>query len=271
MCQSRIKESSIFDNPIELQLGKVTHFYGPNGTGKSIIIELLYSLFNQKIHPRLNKPNLEFRADISMDNPVMKKFTGTIKDQLLLFQLEKKIQPFVPYEFLVIYLKEALSVNADDITTIAKCLGMGRDFIKTILSTCDQIDGVYAKSIKMIDRRTRPYPVTEISVDFGNGFLHSFKSYSYTEQASVVLDIASIIATEKAKHKSVLFLIDWESILHFDDNKIQPYFDYLLSSKAHFQSIFVSPNPNHNIEWNGWTIAKFKNHTPNTKLIQNEL
>jgi len=91
------------------------------------------------------------------------------------------------------------------------------------------------------------------------------------EMASVILDLAISFATEISKFKTVLLLIDWKPSLHFDDNKIQNYFKYLQSTKAHFQSIFVSPNPKPGIKWTGWSIAKLINATPKTVIVQDRL
>lgn len=250
-------QGTVFHNPLEINLGKVTLFTGENSTGKSTIVEVLYSSFSQKIMPRWNKPDSEFSTQINLDNPVLSVFTATIRNNQLFYQIKNTNQPFVPYDFFVLYLRETMKSHIDDLKIISDCFGLDRSFVKSMLSTTGIRHGIFTKSIEIEKIRTQPYPVDTLNVDIGTRGLRSFRSYSGTERSRVILDIAISFATEISKFKSVLLLIDWPEIYSFDDCNIKPYLDYLQSSKAHFQSILVSPNPRINLDWSGWVIAKF--------------
>jgi len=261
---------NIFTNPIQVNLGKVTLFTGENSTGKSTIIEILYSYFSQRIIPRWNKPKSEFSTEINLDNPVLSNFTATIKNNQLFYSIKNEKQPFVPYDFFVLYLRETIKSNTDDLKKIADCFGLDRSFVKSMLLTTGIKHGLTTKRIKVEEIRTKPYLVDSLKVDIGTMGLQSFSMYSGTERSSVILDIAISFATEISKFKSVLLLIDWPPIYNFDDSNIKPYLDYLQSSKAHFQSIIVSHNPRPNLDWSGWAIAKFKKTDGIISIKQNE-
>lgn len=263
-------KGTIFPDTIYINLGKVTLFTGLNGTGKSTMVELLYSYFSQNIFPRWNKPMFEFNTEIHLDNPVLSRFNAIIKENQLFYQIKKDRQPFVPYDFFVLFLRETLKSHTDDIKTIADCFGLERNFIKTMLCTTGIKHGLTTKRIEIEEVRKKPYPVDKLIVDIGKRGLHRFRSYSGTEKSRVILDIAISFATEISKYKSVLLLIDWPPIYSFDDSNIKPYLNLLQSSKAHFQSILVSHNPRPNLDWSGWAIVNFKQNQRSVFVTQNE-
>jgi len=261
---------TIFKSPLEINLGKVTLVTGENGTGKSTIVEILYSYFEQKILPRWNKPKFTFSTEINLDNPVLSTFTATIKNNQLFYSIKKEQQPFVPYDFFVLYLRETIHSNTDDLKTIADCFGLDRAFVKSMLTTSGIKHGLRTKRMEIEETRAKPYPVDKLKVDVGNWWPQSFGSCSGTEKSSVILDIAISFATEISKFKSVLLLIDWSPTYSFDDLNIKKYLDYLQSTQAHFQTIFVSHNPRPKLDWSGWAIAKFINTNEGIKVVQNE-
>lgn len=261
---------SIFKNPLGINLGKVTLITGGNGTEKSTFVEVLYSIFEQRIHPRWNKPKVKFETEVKLDNPVLSKFTTIIEDNQLTYKVNKSLQPFVPYDFFVLYLEKNIGNHTDDLKIIAECLGLERSLVKSMLKTTSIKHGLRTKMIEIEEVRSKPYPVDILKVDIGNRRSISFGSCSGTEMSSIILDIAISFATEISKFKSVLLLIDWPPTLSFDDSNIKEYLDYLQSSKAHFQSIFVSHNPRPELDWSGWAIAKFININKEITVIQNE-
>lgn len=263
-------EGTVFIKPIELNLGKVTLITGSNGTGKSTIVEILDSIFEQKIHSRWNKPKINFSTEVKLDNPTLSKFTAHIKNNQLYFSVGNTKQPFVPYDFFVLCLNGEIRINEDDLKTISDCFGLDRSFVKSMLNTTGIKHGLRTRKMEIFEKRTKPYLVDKLNVDVGNRRLQSLGSCSNTECSSVILDIALSFATEISKFKSVLLLIDWGAIYSIDDSNIKKYLDYLQSSQAHFQTVFVSHNPRPNLDWSGWAIAKMINDHGEIKVIQNE-
>jgi energy-coupling factor transporter ATP-binding protein EcfA2 len=263
-------EGTIFLKPIEINLGKVTLLTGENGTGKSTIVEIIASIFEQRIYPRWNKPSINFSTEVKLDNPVLSKFTALIDNNQLFYSTNKVQQPFVPYDFFVLYLNESIRSKTDDLKNIADCFGLERSFVKSMLNTSGIKHGLRTKKMVIEETRKKPYPVDNLNVDVGNWWPQSFKSCSATEQSSIILDIAISFATEISKFKSVLLLIDWSPTYWFDDLNIKKYLEFLQSSQAHFQTIFVSHNSRPKLDWSGWAIAKFVKTNGEIKVIQNE-
>ncbi len=234
----------IFSEPLKINLGKVTLLTGGNGTGKSTIIEILASIFSQKIEKRWNRPEIEFSALINLDNPVLSKFKSTIENNRLYYEINSEIQPFVPYDFFVLYLRDVKTRSkTDDLKEIAECLGLERSFLKSMLLTTGVKHGLRTKEVKIKEVRTKPYldDRLEIKFDTHNEF-HPFGGYSGTEQSSIILDVAISFALEISKFKSVLLLIDWGDLYSFGDATIKPYLDYLQRNDAHFQTVLASHN-----------------------------
>lgn len=263
-------EGTVFKNPIELNLGKVTLLTGNNGTGKSTIVEIMHSIFQQKIYPRWDKQNVNFKTEVKLDNPILSKFTAVIEDNQIFFDVANTKQPFVPYDFFVLCLNGESRKSKDNLKTIAKSLGLERSFVKSMLNTSATKHGLRTKKIEIEEIRTKPYPVENLKVDIGSGYLHSLNAYSSTEYSSVVLDIAISFAKEISKFKSVLFLIDWSPTYSFSDPNIKQYLDYLQSSQCHFQTVFVSHNERSDLDWSGWVIAKMIEENGEIKVIQDK-
>jgi energy-coupling factor transporter ATP-binding protein EcfA2 len=266
----KITESSLFNSTIELNLGKLTHFYGDYGSGKTTLCELLFSCFQQKIVKRwIDKQNY-FQFEVTIDNPVINKFNVEIKAGMLSYIVETARQSFVPYDYFVVFLKNKLKNKTDDISRIADCFNLERNFIKSILLN-NTINGITTQNYVIKSIRENPYPVDELYVDVGNNIQQRFSSCSDSEEGRILMDIAISLASTISKYKSVLLIIDWINISALDTVAFNPYLDYLLSPKARFQTIFVSPDKMDSLDWNGWEIAQFRGRTPNTKIIQNRL
>ncbi|MDR0832935.1 MAG: AAA family ATPase [Candidatus Symbiothrix sp.] len=262
---------------LNINLGKVTLFTGDNSTGKSTIIEMLNSCFSQKLFPRWNQPATEFSLEVQLDNPVLSKFKSVIKNNQLTYNIRGENNPFVPYDFFVLHLRDykgRTKINvkkSDDIKQIATILGLDRNFVKSMLETTNVNSGLKTKSLKIQTKRKTPYPVDKlIVIDKKRKIPFSFCQLSSSEQAELVLDIAISFAKEISKFKPILFLMDWVGIGICADTIIKPYIDYLQSQDAHFQSILVSANSRSQLDWNGWMMAKFKKENGIVKIIQNK-
>ncbi|MCD8440953.1 AAA family ATPase [Tenacibaculum finnmarkense] len=260
----------VFENEIKLNFGKVTFINGNNGTGKSTIIEIINSVFSQKTHSRWKNKDTKFSLKVSLDNPVLSKFNVIIENESLVYEINNKQQPFVPFDFLVINLSNSNLNKKDDLANIADSLGVERDFIKNMILSTSLKNGLFVKEIKLKSIRVTPYPVDKLYVKKGTMTDFPFKSLSGTEKSRVILDLIICYASEISQFKSVLLLIDWSNTVSFDNSNLSPYLEYLQSSSAHFQTIFVSHRERTELDWNGWVIAKFINDNEKIKLIQNE-
>ena len=157
----RIKKSNLFNEELLIHLGKMTHFYGEMGSGKTTICELLYSCLSQNIDNRWNTEAAYFLIEISMDNPVMQKIEIEIKDKMLTYCLDNIKYPFMPFEFYPIFLKNELVIEQDDISIISKCFNLNRTFLKSFISN-NTIDGITTKNYSIKSLRKKPYEVRRI-------------------------------------------------------------------------------------------------------------
>src|SRR5690606_2383941 len=135
---------------------------GSNGTGKSTIVEIMGSIFEQKIRSRWNKPEVNFNTEINLDNPVLSKFSAHIENNQLSFTVGKTKQPFVPYDFFVLCLNGKIRDNSDDLKTIANCFGLERSFVKAMLKTTGIKHGLVTRKMEIVESRTKPYPVDKL-------------------------------------------------------------------------------------------------------------
>lgn len=258
-----------FKNEISFNLGKVTFITGNNETGKSTIGEILYSVFSQKIYTRWDKENSDFEIKIQMDNPVLSKFEAIIKSGTLKYKIDESEQPFVPYNFLVLGLFKDIREEKDDLKSIADCLNLDREFVRTMILTTSLKHGLFSNNITVDLIRENPYKVSQIKVEMA-GFLRDFKSLSTTEKSRTVLDLVISYAAEISKYKSILLIMDWPETYNYQDETISPYINFLQSSKAHFQTLFISHRERPDLDWTGWMIAKFISNENGIQIIQNQ-
>ncbi len=264
-------EGGIFIAPISLTMGKVTFIYGKNGVGKSALIEIFQSVFTEEIHPRWNKPSLNFKIKVSFENPVISEFECLIENKKISYNIKEKNQPFVPFQFLVLALnKNGIRPGVDDLKYIAKCIGFTREAVVSLLQTTSLNHGLFTQQVAIENKRTSPYLVDDLIITLKSGVSRTFGALSSTEQSRVIFDIVISYATEVSKYRPTLLLIDWENTYSFSDGSLSPYLEYLQSSKAHFQTLFVSHKERPDLDWTGWIIAKMTKENKIPKLIQNE-
>jgi hypothetical protein len=261
---------TIFENELNLNLGKVTFIYGSNGVGKSALIEVFYSIFSQRVHPRWSRPNVNFKAEVGLDNPVISKFSVKINHNDITYIINEKEHPFVSFPFEVFTLKNDVKPKKDHIGFIAETLGFGREDLINMLKTTSLKHGLFTKEVVIRNVRKRPYVVDQLDVALESGFRRTFGALSGTEKSRVILDILISYVTELSKYKSVLLLLDWEKTYSFSDGSLSPYLEYLQSSNAHFQTLFVSHKERPKLDWTGWVIAKLIDTDNCVQVIQTE-
>lgn len=151
----KVIQSPMFSKELTLNLGKVTFVYGNNGTGKSIIVNLLYSVYSQDLLPAWKKHKTQFKIETALDNPVLSKIGVDIEDGKMTYQFGKLIFPFVPYDFKVICLTGNLKALRDDVETISRCLGLERDYFIQIISTIGLKHALRTKYIEIRNIRKK--------------------------------------------------------------------------------------------------------------------
>lgn len=257
----QIKESPVWKTGIKVNLGKVTHLYGNNGTGKSALVEYLSSCFKQEIHPRWKAS--EINMEVNMDNPVIRNFEFLMNNRGINYVLNKETIPFVPYDIQIIMPCSDVNESIDDIEYISKTLGFPEEQIYRILSTTGVKNGLFTEAVRIEeetdeDDDTRVLRNLKVTKKDERSLEWAYEQLSDTEQTSVLLDLLISFTTELCKYRSILLILDWKPILSFKEETIRPYLEYLMSPEAHFQTIYVTPNPSESTAWLGWTLAELK-------------
>lgn len=254
----------IFQDKIDLTLGKLTFITGTNGTGKSTITEIIASVFKQKIHSRWQR-NSKFQLKISLDNSVMSDFEMEIEKNSLKYKIQEKEYPFVPFDFSVLYIGEGRLYEDDDLKTISSHINKDKSFVENLIMNTSLEEGIFTKKISLQEEDN----IKKLYVQKGD-IVVSFRSLSSSEKSSAILDLIICHAAQKSKFKSVLLIIDWSDLNNFADSTLKPYLEFLQTSSAHFQTLFVSHKERPNLDWTGWVIAKLYFDNNKIKLNQTE-
>ncbi len=270
----KLVKSTLFKNPLEILLGKVTFLFGENNSGKSLIVDVLYAALTQELEPRLNRRDFSATCQIEFDNPVLSKIkvemdhTGEVR-----YEAKNLNEAFLPYPIRVLFLRNELEMQKDHIGEIADCLRLSRAFLLTHIRNLELSDSLYAEGIRVVPGRRKPYLIDELTVRTASSkdFYMPFGSLSSSEQFLTVVDILIALANSLAAFQTVFLLIDWADLFHLDKKNMSRVMEHLRSKSSRFQSLVVSPHPYPHIDWTGWGIANLHNEVPHTLVKQDSL
>jgi hypothetical protein len=246
-----IDRFQVFEEHSVIKFGQVNHIYGPMGSGKTAILELLNSILSSSRSQRWRKlePILSISFNRTFGPQTVVK--TVLKSGVPQYRVGDKNELTFPEPYFVVFLQNAIANHADDLTAISNCYGIPVPLFERLVENADQI-GITTKVTGLSTTRQVPYLARDLMVNVGNNLDQSFQSCSGSEQSRVVLDMGISLASQLSRHRPVLLLIDWVNLGSLDIENFVPYIDYLFSSKAHFQSVFVSPDPIPKLPWNGW-------------------
>ena len=164
-----IKKIKILKSPI-LKEGVVCDFtknsiiFGGNSSGKSLLIEYIYSALTGHVVKRLKGQNIMLQ--ISLSNPIWKDVICTLKDEMISYKVGDQHLTFCPFSVDVVYLQEPNKRHRGDwINWIALQLGQNRTFVKRLIEGADLSNGFIACEAKMKLKRARPYEKMEILIN----------------------------------------------------------------------------------------------------------
>lgn len=262
-----IKSHEAFNHQLRFNLGKVTHFYGDNCSGKTLICKLIYEAITQK---GISDNDGDFIIDIEFQGSnTDKSRTVTCKrnyNEVSYFEDNNQL-PFLPFNLNIIFLRKVFEINKDQVKAIADCYCIDEKLVLAVLK--DSIFEELGYKIKVVTTREKPYLIRKIKIDDGKGFFLDLNHCSGAEIGTFVVEVGLIIAKYLSHKSAVLFVIDWGNIGCFDEKYMKKLIGRLQSYEDIFQSIVVAPDKISLFEWNGWQIAQFNNMVPNTVINQN--
>lgn len=257
---------SMFKNDINIRLGKITHLYGTNNSGKTFFCNCIYNSIQNKD----NDNSKEYKISFEIDNVSEDKLTySSDKLEGNNYFLGNNSFPICPINLKVVYLSEVLQFTKDHVNDFAKCFNVDE---KTILSVLHSkfFDGLSTKRVEIKIRRTKPYLMREICIINKNNIRVGLNSCASSEVARFLTDVGIILSRFLSYQSMVLYIIDWCIISVLDDNNLNELLSCLESNNNLFQTIIISPDEMPMISWKGWIFAKFQNMVPNTVIEQDE-
>ena len=137
----------------------------------------------------------------------------------------------------------------------------------SILKT-EYFKNTWVKRVEIKTKREKPYLTREIHIDNGKGLFLNLEMCSGSEVGKFLVEVGLVITKYLSRKSTLLFIIEWGNIGCFDDKNMNNLIERLQSQANVFQSIIVSPDNMSKLKWNGWEIARFYNHVPDTKIDQ---
>jgi len=241
----------LFGKKATIQMGRVNHVFGEAGLGKTAILEILNAVLTGVPDRRWLETDIEMHLHVSTKDRPELSTRVSMRQGSIHYALGRKEIPLFPEGYFVVFLKKELRDHQDDIEAIRRCYGFPLGFLERLLSNI-HFKGLTTSNYSLRTVRTKPYLTRELYVNVGNRFHQSFGTCSSSEQGRILLDIGIASASVMSKFRPVILLIDWVNIGMFDVGRFVPYIEYLFSSSALFQTVFVSPGPINKLKWTGW-------------------
>ncbi len=258
-----IEESPNIKSGTKVEFAKTTILYGSNGTGKSSVIEMLYTVMSSSILKRWDDKRM--KAVIDVDNPVKHPVT-VLMDKIVSYQAGDCGLATFPYQMDVIYMrdKDLPTKVKDDLQYVAEYIGKDRNSIEAMIQVADFEHAVMVKKVEVVDVRKKPYRETCIKVwrkdRNGPEKGWKFKQLSDTEKSRFILDLIVSYLYAVSRFKPALLLMDWGNIYSFDEGLMGEYMRIFQNPIMNFQTIIASHKKWQEVEWAGWNLVDFNKY-----------
>ena len=257
--QIKILESPILKEGLVYDFTKNTILFGGNGSGKSVLIEYIYSALTGNIVKRMRGKKVVLQ--ITLSNPIWKDVVCTIQDETIKYNVGKEALTFCPFSVDVIYLQdEKVRPKGDLINWIGQQMDKDRFFVKHLIEGSDLSHGYVASWASMKLVRSKPYETIDILVkkntDSDNEKPWVLGQFSGTERSSLVFDLVVGYLRKLSRYRNTLLLIDWPYFNHFDSSSMSYYYKLFHDSSSYFQSITAMHSQWDGVDWTGWNVIK---------------
>ena len=262
-----INQFSLFQDGTNVSLGRINHIYGEHGLGKTAFLEVLSAALTSIPNDRWQRHQVSLNIRVRSGVDRLNTIAVRMKDNRVTFQIGQRDLPLFAEPYFVVYLRRSLRRNADDVEAIRSCYDFPQGFLERLIAT-PGLRGITTSDYSLETTRTVPYISRNLRVEVGNNWVQTFDTCSGSEQGRVVLDLGIAAALSMCRHRPVVLLIDWVNITSLNIERFVPYIDFLFSSQALFQTIFVSPDPIEKLPWTGWQRVELKEGDKGTVVVQ---
>lgn len=261
----KIIKAPFLPSNLILNFARANILYGQNGTGKSLIVEILYCILTGECIPRFR--NKEIEIEIHLSNKVFENIHCSIKNNRVSYSLKDKVLSFCPFSMDVVYFheyKHTYRRQGDDIDYFCRYTNLDREQVKLMIETIDMSNGSIANELSLKTIRNKPYEKVEIMVrrrDAHHKDSHPwyFSQLSQTEQSRIMLELLINYLRNVSQYRPISFFIDSSEFYVYDDSIQNRYWSILQENSTHFQTI-MTVLPRNNVTavgLPGWNIITF--------------
>lgn len=254
-----VVESPLLKTGISYDFTKSTIIAGTNSTGKSILMEYIYTALSGVFSLREKRSRVKLRVEMS--NPVWQNVICIIENQSVRYEVKGQTLTFCPFSINIIYLREINGkVRGDLINWIGAQMGENRSFVKSLIAGADLSHSYLVSDVWMEIVRKRPYEEIRVKLSKRSDDIKhdpwTLGQFSGTERYSVLFDLIIGYLRQMSRYKNVLLLIDWSQINTFDSGLMNHYFKLFHDSSSYFQTIAVMHTIWKDVDWSGWNMIK---------------
>ena len=254
-----VVESPLLKTGMSYDFTKSTIIAGTNGTGKSILMEYVYTALSGVFSLREKRSRVKLR--IEMSNPIWQDVICIIENQSVKYEIKGQLLTFCPFSINIIYLRESNGrVKGDLINWIGAQMGESRSFVKSLIDGADLSHSYLVSNVWMETVRKRPYEEIRVKLkkrdDDKAHASWTLGQFSGTERYSVLFDLVIGYLRQMSRYKNTLLLIDWSQINTFDSGLMNHYFKLFHDSSSYFQTIAVMHTLWKDVDWSGWNMIK---------------
>lgn len=252
-----VAESPILKEGLSYDFTKSTIITGPNGVGKSVLMEYIYTALTGNCIIRPEKSHVVLEIEFS--NPVWQKVRCNIDGGAVRYKVGEQNLTFCPFNIDVIYLRDPKEKKKGDlINWIGAQFGKKREFVKNLIEGAELKHSYLISDIKMETIRKVPYEDVRIKLqkkDDLKGDCHwLLGQFSSTERYSVTFDLIVDYMRKASRYKNVLFLMDWSNVNAFDSGLLSHYFKLFYDSSVYFQTVAAMHTLWQGVDWAGWNM-----------------
>lgn len=252
-----IVESPILKEGLSYDFTKSTIITGQNGTGKSVLMEYIYTALTGKCIIRPEKSHVVLEIEFS--NPIWQKVRCEIDGGEVRYKVGEQNLTFCPFTIDVVFLRDSKGKRKGDlINWIGAQFGEKREFVKKLVGGAELKHSYLISDIKTETVRKTPYEYVRIKLqkkdDLDCDCHWDLGQFSSTERYSVTFDLIVDYMRKASRYKNVLFLMDWSNVNAFDSGLLSHYFKLFYDSSVYFQTVAAMHTLWQGVNWAGWNM-----------------